>query len=89
MLLDWEVMVNTIFGLWRINFEIYVNVFYVVKFLMAFILVAAAWLSVLEMRLRRTKRKNRINKVSIKRNWDEILKLRKEYGKDKEEEEEI
>lgn len=51
--------------------------------LIAFFLMMAFWLSVLEMRLRRAKQKNRINKVLSQRNLEEIIKIREQYGKEK------
>lgn len=56
--------------------------------LIGFVLMMAVWLSVLEMRLRRAKHKNRINKVSIKNNFDELIKIKQQYGKEKSNEKE-
>lgn len=50
--------------------------------LIGFFLMMAFWLSVLEMRLRRAKIKNRINQVSTERNFEEIVKLKLQYGKE-------
>lgn len=52
--------------------------------LIGFFLMMAFWLSVLEMRLRRAKLKNRKNQVSIERNFEEIVKIKLQYGKKKE-----
>jgi len=59
-----------------------------VEALIGFVLMMAVWLSVLEMRLRRAKHKNRINKVSIKNNFDELIKIKQQYGKEKSNEKE-